>query len=715
MKEHHKKESPVISMLGFGGGGTGTAFGGVAGPKIYIDDVFDIHSWLGGGAFTVNNGIDMATEGGMVMKATRNTSGQNYGFTINDTEMGAQKRFWPMDGQNGEASQSDSITAFNTNGWSQGNNSYENGSNNTNVAWTFRKCPKFFDIVEYTGNGGNARTVDHNLDSRPAVVWIWARTSNHGRGVLNYHYEGKSNSDGANSLTEGTTAASASFNTTSTQLVLWDSGTGFGWSPNANGVHYTAYLFAGRGDDDAVFGEGGNESIIKCGKLAVTQGSGVQEVTLGWEPGLIIAKTMDEGSGEAGYWYWNDFMRMMATNEHANLHSQNHSGYSNYRNEEEKNYAGWVATPTGFKFDKRDNGTYQNMDGNLAYIAIRKPGMKPATAASEVFGIKEVNNQNNTVIDYPITPDLLISRRIDANGAKTMFVDRARGDNWRLDSTSQERQLSDHALIDLTRTNKLVLGNDAANAQGQSGLFGNNYLFEHYLFKRSPGFFDIVTWGETSSSTPQVTHNLDAVPEMVITKMRNYGNNQNYSGDKWYCYHKDLGNSNGGAGSAPAWDSHLGFNQNASQISSSGQGIFSATPTATNLPFDNPSSDSLAVGGNTNATYVGYLFGSKAGISKVGSYTPSVANSTQFDVSLGFTPRFLMIKSVERTGDWYVFDSERNFTVGSTNPKPTKFNTTDQEENINPVLCITNGFRVAAGAPAALHTQGERFIYLAIA
>ena len=88
--------------------------------------------------------------------------------------MGAQKRFWPMDGQNGEASQSDSITAFNTNGWSQGTNSYENGSGNTNVAWTFRKCPKFFDIVEYTGNGGNARTVAHNLDSNPAVVWIWA-------------------------------------------------------------------------------------------------------------------------------------------------------------------------------------------------------------------------------------------------------------------------------------------------------------------------------------------------------------------------------------------------------------------------------------------------------------------------------------------------------------------------------------------------------------
>ena len=135
---------------------------------------------------------------------------------------------------------------------------------------------------------------------------------------MNFHYQGDTNSNGFNQITEGTATAAASFNATSTQLVLWDSGTGFGWSPNANNVQYTAYLFAGRGDD-AVFGEGGNESIIKCGRLNTTSGSNVQEVTLGWEPGLIIAKAMNKSSGEAGYWYWNDFMRMMGSNEHAKL------------------------------------------------------------------------------------------------------------------------------------------------------------------------------------------------------------------------------------------------------------------------------------------------------------------------------------------------------------------------------------------------------------
>ena len=79
---------------------------------------------------------------------------------------------------------------------------------------------------------------------------------------MNFHYQGDTNSNGFNQITEGTATAIASFIATSTQLVLWDSGTGFGWSPNANNVQYTAYLFAGRGDDDAVFGEGEMKALL---------------------------------------------------------------------------------------------------------------------------------------------------------------------------------------------------------------------------------------------------------------------------------------------------------------------------------------------------------------------------------------------------------------------------------------------------------------------
>ena len=83
--------------------------------------------------------------------------------------------------------------------------------------------------------------------------------------------------------------------------------------------------------------------------------------------------------------------------------------------------------------------------------------MKPATAASEVFAIKEVNNTQNTTIDYSITPDLLISRElVQVVLAPCLLTEHVVIID--LDSTTTERQLSDHALIDLTRTNKLGFG-----------------------------------------------------------------------------------------------------------------------------------------------------------------------------------------------------------------------------------------------------------------
>ena len=62
MREQHKKESPILSMLGFGGGGTGTAFGGVSSPGFeasggtkIIDGGFTYHVFLTPGNFVVTS------------------------------------------------------------------------------------------------------------------------------------------------------------------------------------------------------------------------------------------------------------------------------------------------------------------------------------------------------------------------------------------------------------------------------------------------------------------------------------------------------------------------------------------------------------------------------------------------------------------------------------------------------------------------------------
>jgi hypothetical protein len=73
----------------------------------------------------------------------------------------------------------DLLTAFGTTGFTLGADAgmgITNSTSQTYVAWTFRKAPKFFDIVTYTGNGAN-RTIAHNLGQAPGMIFIKRRNS----------------------------------------------------------------------------------------------------------------------------------------------------------------------------------------------------------------------------------------------------------------------------------------------------------------------------------------------------------------------------------------------------------------------------------------------------------------------------------------------------------------------------------------------------------
>ena len=61
MKEQYKKESPILSLLRMGGGGTGTALGGLATIPKYVDDAFQQFSYLGNDSSrSIPNWIDFS-------------------------------------------------------------------------------------------------------------------------------------------------------------------------------------------------------------------------------------------------------------------------------------------------------------------------------------------------------------------------------------------------------------------------------------------------------------------------------------------------------------------------------------------------------------------------------------------------------------------------------------------------------------------------------
>ena len=713
MFEWNKKEAPLKALAGLGGGvGRG---GGPTGDSIYVDDVFSVDPYVGNSSTQqITNDVDLSTEGGMVMRGsvTISSGNGNYGWIVNDTVNGAGKRFWPARSSNGLGTQSDSITSFNTDGYTMGSNTFENYSSDNFVGYTFRKCPKFFDVVNYTGNGGS-QWISHSLDAEIGAVLILCRDNGNMTGGAFWHHAGRGSSDGGYKFFEISPAADASAFTAQTQQFRVYNGTaGFGLDPNLNGVNYTAYVFA-KGDTDAeVFGKNSDESIIKCGYFTTTASVESISVELGWEPGLVISKCTSQTSGEASYWYVHDFMRGFSRNQHGNIHLNPHSSTTAYRNQEMKYYTGYQTFPTGFIFDDSSNGSYQGATGTHAYIAIRRPGHKPSTTASKLFQVyQQGTGQNYIDIDYNITPDLLLSKKLNSNSNDNIavFYDRSRGSNKYLTPTSTALETDTGTLVRWDRKHKhMYVDNDSGY-----NVISNGFTYAHFLWKRS-GFFDTVTWqGIDGVDSQNVSHNLQVPPEMVITKMSHY--NSSYGGDKWYVYHKNLGTDTGG--SSDNYNSVLGLNESGSQISGSGNGIFGSAPTATNLPFDNPGYDSLAVTGNSNAKYVAYLFASLEGVSKVGYYTGQSSGSYVAD-TLGFTPKFIMIKS-HRSGDWIIFNSERGLIVGGTSANAVALNNTDNEaqtSELDAIRATTNGFTVnTSNASTDINENGKKYIYYAVA
>ena len=670
-----------------------------ASATLYADDLISADLYEGTqNSITITNGLDLSTEGGWVFRVPRNSGGTNYGWTSSDTNNGVQKRFWPIPGTNALATQTDSVTAFNTDGYTFGGNLYENQSGVKHVGHSFRKAPGFFDVITYTGGSDSSQLVSHNLGSRPGAVMI---KSNSGSDFAMWHREANgSNYDGYLYFDKINSQNAAAFGATATDIRVYSSD--FGIDANANGTVYTAFLFA---HDDQSFGENSDESIVYCGHFEKSSsGSSEHKVTLPWEPGIVYAKCTDQSSGEKAYWYILDHMRGFSVYHHANIHTNAHSG--GFRNEENKNYVGWYPQSDGFVLDTSNNGSYQGMVGTTFFIAFRRPGHRPPASAADVFKVhRQGTGQSNPgLINYGFSPDLVLFKKYNSNGNNNLpiWVDKLRGQEKRLDSTSSSPQYDDNGSLEFDRQTGISIDSDAMS------LYSGSFSYRHYAWKRAAKFFDIVTWNG-SGSTTTIPHNLQIKPEMIIVKNITYS-----SGVNWIVWHKDIGNTILNLNSSDAWAN----GGPSSTYGGSGAG------TATGQQFIANSTDSV-IGLNSaftvngsNERYISYLFGSVDGVSKVGSYTGQSSGSYVAD-TLGFTPKFIMIKAADRTGDWNVFDVERGLTVGGTNAVAVALNNTNNETQTGEADAIragTNKFTVnTANASTDINENGKKYIYYAVA
>ena len=267
------------------------AAGNAGGDKLYVEDVFSTYLYTGNGSTqTINNGIDLDGEGGLVW--IKNRIGTNFHLLM-DTERGGGNIL------NTNTTGAETVTtaiSFNTNGFNLlNNNGTRNRLDEPYASWTFRKAPKFFDVVTYTGDGVAGRTVAHNLESVPGMmvvkllsggdhwnVWHGAIPSSY----IQLNSISPANSAGAYRWGNNTVAISP---TSTNFTVSSDSGM------NGSGKTYVAYLFANDTSDDG---------FIQCGNYSGNNGT--RTITLGWRPQFVLIKNSSK-TPSYGDTYWTMF------------------------------------------------------------------------------------------------------------------------------------------------------------------------------------------------------------------------------------------------------------------------------------------------------------------------------------------------------------------------------------------------------------------------
>ena len=207
--------------------------------------------------------------------------------------------------------------------------------------------------------------------------------------------------------------------------------------------------------------------------------------------------------------------------------------------------------------------------------------------------------------------------------------------------------------------------------------------------------FSIVT-NKTSDSEHTVAHGLNAAPELILSKPVSNGVYQ------WNCW-------------ANGFSEYQGIELSTSNQRYTNGGFRTVYSTSTTtMGFGLQFLSATNYGANTDI--VNYCFHSVSGYQKIGTYLGDGNASGPIETT-GFQPRFLMIKAVDRGGNWVIMDSARD----TSNPRYHYLepNTNTQEQGSNAqdwprVDFNTNGFQLK-GTDGIVNEIGKTYLYLAIA
>ena len=647
------------------------------GGGLDVSEVFSTYLYRGSsGSKTINNGIDLSTEGGLVWLKKRTDTGHHQ---LLDTERGANAVRSSSQSGGDDTGISYWNFSFNTNGFGFNTTDSNINSNQEDYcSWTFRKHPKFFDVQTFTTTyNDDPNVISHDLESELGAAFFF-QTGSTGQGSnwIVWH-----RSLGTNKYLKLNQTSGETNDTNSIEEVDNSAHTiSFGYpmstpddrlvSGSTETTNWVGYFFA-HNNGDGEFGPSGDQDIIKCGQYTGNHSTLPHKVTVGFEPQWVLVK---KKNGTSNWAIWDVARGMMASNNSHALEPNTNTAEASTGN--------IIVYPVadGFEFD--DASDFANFNNNTyIYIAIRKGPMAVPTSVSDVF---KANKSKENYTSNTDRHSFNSGFPVDSFFYKGSLTTTA-GNEW-YDRKRPARLFTDDTTTEDT-TDRSDFFDKMEGVYEYGGSTNTNNIC--WMWRSAPKFYDVQCYHGNGTAGRTVKHSLEAVPEMIWIKSRSK------NGENWGVYHKDLGNAKSLRldGTFSAGNDIYSWNQ--------------TTPTATEFTLGNYDRVN-----NVSHTYVAYLFATLSGISKVGSYTGNGGTQT---IDCGFSngTQFVFLKKSSDSGGWFAFDTERGIVSGN-DPYVLIHSSVAGESGYDIIDPHSSGF-ILNNVGAGTNDNGATYIFYAIA
>ena len=246
-----------------------------------------------------------------------------------------------------------------------------------------------------------------------------------------------------------------------------------------------------------------------------------------------------------------------------------------------------------------------------------------------------------------------------------------------------------------TASNVATSGAMTANSVSLNGTLQSSYTpsgsptqYPTKMSINTKAGFSIVGW-TGAGAIRTLPHGLSSAPEFMVLK--------GTDARVWSIWHKDM--------ISAAY--YINWSSNNNQSTDNAQ--FNSTA---------PDANVFTIGSYNyvNALpYFGYFWHSVPGYSKIGIYQGNALNNDGRFVELGFKPAWVMIKSLQASYPWQIYDNKRSPINPVNEDIVIQAAGTEPYSTASPLDFVANGFKLMSGSGGWNNTNTNTWIYMAFA